>query len=142
MEENFERLQKVLALKRYERPPPGYFNNFSTKVLARIESATAVQPLGWWQRLGLEFDFRPALVCALGVVVCALLSAGVMTAVVGGPEQANALNAMAPSAFSGPTAGSMFDTAPASTQPVFAPAPVHPFGAPVAPASLPLTIDD
>src|SRR5687767_13212598 len=79
MEENFDQLRKLLALKRYEQAPPGYFNNFSAKVIARIEAAHSAAERTWWQKLTFQVDFKPALMCGLGVVICGLLSAGVIT---------------------------------------------------------------
>jgi len=77
--ENFDQLRKLLALKRYELPPPRYFNEFSGRVMARLTEPER-HPLTWWQRLGFDFDLRPAAMCGLGVVVCGLLSFGVIGA--------------------------------------------------------------
>ncbi len=77
--ENFDQLRKLLALKRYELPPPRYFNEFSGRVMARLAEPEP-QPLNWLQRLGFDFDLRPAAMCGVGVVVCGLLSFGVIGA--------------------------------------------------------------
>src|SRR5262245_24695575 len=76
---DFDQLRKLLALKRHEAPPPRYFNEFSGRVMARLATAPS-ESLTWWQRWGLDFDFRPALMCGLGVVICGLLSFGVISA--------------------------------------------------------------
>lgn len=79
--ENFDSLQKLLHLKRYEQAPPRYFDEFSSRVMARIGVGEA--RLSWWERLG--FDLRPALGAATGILACGLVIYGVATA--GGDEQ-------------------------------------------------------
>ena len=37
-DQDFEKLQRMLKLKRHEQPPPRFFNNFSTIVTARIRA--------------------------------------------------------------------------------------------------------
>jgi hypothetical protein len=78
--DDFEELRKLLALKRHEVPPPGYFNNFSDKVINRLQTPKAMARPSWLQLLGLDFDLRPAFLCGAGVAVCALLSVGIITA--------------------------------------------------------------
>jgi hypothetical protein len=74
--EDFDSIQKILRLKRYEQPPPGYFHGFSGRVIRRIERGEA--RTSWWERFG--FDLRPALAAATGAFACALVVYGVATA--------------------------------------------------------------
>ena len=76
-ENQFDDVRKLLALKKYEQPPPRYFQDFSSRIIARIEALQA-RPVTWRQRLGLDFDFKPAMIGAFGVVVCGLLLVGVL----------------------------------------------------------------
>jgi hypothetical protein len=82
--DNFESLEKLLKLKRYEQPPPRYFNRFSGQVLARIESGEGRTSL--WERFG--FDLRPAFAAAAGMLACGLVVYGVATSD-GAPDSTN-----------------------------------------------------
>jgi hypothetical protein len=78
LEQRAARLQRVLALKRYERPSPEYFDNFLTEFHRRLLAETQPQT-GWWERaLGGIDDFlsaesmqvwRYGLASALGVTM-------------------------------------------------------------------------
>ena len=70
--QDFEDLQRLLALKRHEQPPPGYFERFPNRVLTRIEQAEAVVDLPWWRSLWSDFRAKPVLASAY-----CLLAAGV-----------------------------------------------------------------
>lgn len=64
-------LQRLLALKRHEVPPPGFFEAFPDRVRARILAEAKAPSPGWWERLDVGRWWRPALAGA-----CAALAAG------------------------------------------------------------------
>lgn len=86
----FEKVTKLLVIKRYEKPPPGYFEVFSDRILARIQAAEEAQALPWWQRLGWSFGFKPALAGAFGVFLSTGLLAGLFFMAPGDASQAGA----------------------------------------------------
>ena len=86
-ENNFESLRRLLALKRHEVPPPGYFENFSSQVTARIRAgedrATEEQQgieLPWFFRLLSAFEAKPAFAGAFASALCLLLVFGIFVA--------------------------------------------------------------
>jgi len=84
-QENIQALRRLLALKRHEQPPPGYFDRFSGRVIARIQAGERA-PDSFWERFGLEatwlqqiwaaFETKPLLAGAFGATVCALITTG------------------------------------------------------------------
>jgi len=85
-ENNFESLRRLLALKRHETPPPGYFENFSREVTARIRAgemggtADVSKPLPWLFRLMAAFEAKPAFAGAFASALCMLLFFGIVYA--------------------------------------------------------------
>jgi hypothetical protein len=87
-QENFEALQRLLKLKRYELPPPGYFADFSTQVTRRINLGCREDKPGlleflfveapWLQRIAEIFQTKPAVAWSFGLGVCALVISGVV----------------------------------------------------------------
>ncbi len=86
--ENFEQLRRLLALKRHEQPPPGYFHNFSRQVIARIQAGERAEEAsalgrffweaGWLQRLWAALESKPIMSGAVGLAACALVLVGVI----------------------------------------------------------------
>jgi hypothetical protein len=86
--ENFEQLRRLLAIKRHEQPPPGYFDDFSSQVIVRIkagdrgEQADILERLFgealWLQRIRAALEGKPILAGVAGVAMCGLLVAGVV----------------------------------------------------------------
>jgi hypothetical protein len=85
--ENFEQLRRLLSLKRHEQPPPGYFNNFSRQVCARIKAgeradssflARLFPNASWIQQFWSSLETQPILAGAVGLAACAFLLGGVV----------------------------------------------------------------
>jgi hypothetical protein len=73
--EEFQKLITLMKVKRYEAPPPGYFDRFSAQVIARIEVLSRRQP-SWFERFILSLGDRPALAASCGALMGAFLVAG------------------------------------------------------------------
>jgi hypothetical protein len=78
-ENDFEALRRLLALKRHEIPPPGYFENFSDNVIARIQAGEDVRELPWLLRLLHVFETRPAYPMAFASSLCLFLLFGIVS---------------------------------------------------------------
>lgn len=73
-------LDKWLAIKRHEQPPPGYFLDFSDGVMARIQAGKERKKVSWWNRLWLDFNPKPVLITSYGLTVSALFLFGMALA--------------------------------------------------------------
>jgi len=67
-------VERIIALKRYEQPPPGYFHLLPGRIIQRIERGEGRS--SFWEKWALSFRVRPALAYALGLTVCGALTAG------------------------------------------------------------------
>jgi hypothetical protein len=78
--DEFDRLRKLLALKRYEQPPPGFFHRFSDKVVARIEADQAAGPTSRLRRWFAELAERPVLASTYGLLFAGMTAIAVALA--------------------------------------------------------------
>lgn len=78
-ENDFDALRRLLALKRHEVPPPGYFENFSDNVLGRISAGEQVRELPWLLRFLQAFEARPAYPVAFASSLCMVLLFGIVS---------------------------------------------------------------
>ena len=143
-QENFEALRKLLALKKYEQPPPRYFSELPSKIWIRIER----EPETFWERFLPDLRINPGLAYSFGLLACATLVFGLTqalntenshTAIRPITGQELAAPQMATTDGISPLGLSNFDSKSASTNPVINPEPLPSlFGTPrlqVAPAS-------
>lgn len=96
--EDFTDLRRMLAWKRHETPPPGYFDGFSAKVIARIEAAELAAPLPWWRAFLAPLNWQRGLAGA-NALICVgtgLVGVAAYQAVRSVPEDDNAVWAPLP----------------------------------------------
>jgi hypothetical protein len=86
---NFDPLIQLLKLKRQETPPPGYFNNFSSQIIARVRSGAAAEvgtkaepvfEASWFSNFLQLFEFKPAFAGAFASALCLVLVFGIIYA--------------------------------------------------------------
>jgi|SRR6266545_4219575 len=73
-----DELQRVLALKRHEQPPRQFFKRFSEKVMDRLQNPEPPPEPTLMQRLGLDLDTKPVLICLSALAICGLLAFGLI----------------------------------------------------------------
>jgi hypothetical protein len=88
--QNFDDLKRLLKLKRHETPPPGYFNNFSDSVVARLRDGEGQRKMTFLDRMDSEaswlasllraFETKPGAIGVAAAGLCTLLVVGVIFA--------------------------------------------------------------
>lgn len=87
-DQDFEKLQRLLRLKRHEQPHPRFFNDFSSQVTARIRTGDlkakkinnfedVVSQSPWLQRIWQAIEGRPAISGVFAAALCGLVLAGI-----------------------------------------------------------------
>jgi hypothetical protein len=74
-EDDFQQLRRLLALKKHEEPPPGYFHYLPDRVLTRIERSLSTQST-WWDWLVAKLDAQPVLAGAYAFAISGLMLLG------------------------------------------------------------------
>jgi hypothetical protein len=85
--ENFEPLCKLMALKRHEQPPPGYFSRLPDKIALRIERGDG--PLNFWEWLLAGYAFQPAIAYSFALAAFGALAFSVINTVKTAPANSD-----------------------------------------------------
>ena len=86
--DDYSEVQRLLKLKRYEQPPPKYFDSLSGDVLHRLRGPEGLRQQTLLGALGLRFGVRPALFYGLGAICTLLAGYGVVSLLVKQPPAA------------------------------------------------------
>ena len=82
---DFEALRKLMALKRHEQPPPGYFSRLPDKIASRLEHEGG-QP-EFWEKILAGFAFRPAFAYSFALAAFGALTFSVISTVRTQPQE-------------------------------------------------------
>ncbi len=74
--EDFDDLRRLLALKRHEKPPPGYFGYLPDKIMMRLEREDISEYSTWWQWMVQKLDAQPVLAGAYAFAISGLMLLG------------------------------------------------------------------
>jgi hypothetical protein len=83
--DEFEAVKKLLALKRHEEPPPGYFDRLPDEIRARI-AHTQTHPEPFRRRWLEAWDLSPALATSYAAIASVLVLCGFWLANQTGPQ--------------------------------------------------------
>lgn len=74
--DDFKDLRRLLALKKHEEPPPGYFSYLPDKIVIRIERGDLSEHSTWWEWLVAKYDAQPVLAGAYAFAISGLMLLG------------------------------------------------------------------
>jgi len=75
----FAPLTRLLHLKRFEVPPPGFHRRFRARVMTRIDMEREWAALPWWHRALATLTLKRGLAVANGVALAGIAFLGVAT---------------------------------------------------------------
>ena len=75
-QENFDALRKLLALKRHEVPPPGYFDHLPRRISTRIHANEGAPSL--WESLTDWFRVNASVAYAFSLTACGVVAVSVI----------------------------------------------------------------
>lgn len=75
----FQQLTRLLHLKRFEVPPPGFERRFRARVMTRIEMEQDWADQSWWERAASALTWQRGLAVANGVALAGVAFLAVAT---------------------------------------------------------------
>jgi len=68
----FPEIARLISIKRFEVPPPGFHDRLRARVMASIEAERIRASKPWWSRLSSEFNWQRGMAVANGVAFAGL----------------------------------------------------------------------